>query len=261
MNLIVVCDSDIRVENGEKYVTITDDRRVSHIRHVLRAEIGKELKLGIKNSTVDTATVVLIDKSRVELRLSPAFASHQQPKEPLVDLVLGLPRPKSLDKLLQYTTSIGVRRIKLVCSSRVELDYLKSHQLNDERIEESLTLGMEQGVTTFMPKVELFRSLGALQRNLKDDTYRIKLIAHPDTENTLGSLGIHKLDQGPILVAIGPEGGWVDSEVSFYKDCGFKPFNVGETILRTEVASVAILAQLKLLLSDTTLRGGLPKAR
>lgn len=260
MNLIVVRESDIWETDGQRFVSITDKRRISHIRHVLRAEVGKVLKLGIINSTQDTATVVAVDASRVDLRLSDAFLTHMPPATPLVDLVIGLPRPKTLDKFLQYAASIGVARIKLVCSSRVELDYLKSHQLEGDSLEKSLILGMEQGVSTFMPQVELFKSFGALERHLKNEAYCVKLIAHPNTTDTLGSLGINRHQHGPIMVAIGPEGGWTEKEVEFYEGLGFKPFNIGDRILRTEVAIVAIVAQLSLLLSDVTLRDGIPPA-
>ncbi|CDR97421.1 RNA methyltransferase, putative [Babesia bigemina] len=242
------------------YVDITDKRRIAHLRYVLKADVGKELKFGVVGSTLDSATVTAVDPKVITVRLSEAFRSHQPPQQPVVDLVVGLPRPKSLDKLLQYAASIGVARIKLVCSSRVELDYLKSHQLEPESIEHSLMLGMEQGVTTFMPDIQLFKSMGALQRDLGKSQYSLRIIAHPGTPETLGSLQIVQHERGPILVAIGPEGGWLDHEVDYYEGLGFRKFNIGERILRAEVAAVAILSQLQLLLTDPTLRRGLPPA-
>ncbi|GBE58567.1 16S rRNA methyltransferase [Babesia ovata] len=272
MNLILVKRDDIREADGHMYVDITDKRRIAHIRYVLKADVGKELKFGVVNSTLDSATVTAVDPKVITLRLSDAFRCHKLPQQPVIDLVVGLPRPKSLDKLLQvkwacaghilmqYAASIGVARIKLVCSSRVELDYLKSHQLEPESIEHSLMLGMEQGVTTFMPDIQLFKSMGALQRDLDKSQYSLRIIAHPGTPETLGSLQIVQHESGPILVAIGPEGGWLESEVEFYENLGFKKFNIGERILRAEVAAVAILSQLQLLLTDPTLRRGLPPA-
>ncbi|GIX61179.1 RNA methyltransferase, putative [Babesia caballi] len=260
MNLILVRPEDVREEGGELRVRITDKRRLTHIRYVLKADVGKELKLGVVNSTLDTATVAAVDPGVVTLRLSSAFRSHCPPPEPVVDLVVGLPRPKSLDKLLQYAASMGVARIKLVCSSRVELDYLKSHQLEPGSLEQSLVLGMEQGVTTFMPQVQLFKSLGALQRDLEKEGPSFRLIAHPGTPDTLASLGAAEHRSGPVMVAIGPEGGWVEHEVGFYEGLGFRKFNIGERILRAEVAAVAVLAQLQLLLSDPALRRGQPAA-
>ncbi|ORM40111.1 Ribosomal RNA small subunit methyltransferase E [Babesia sp. Xinjiang] len=256
MNLILVKADDIRDEGIDKFVDITDKRRVAHIRYVLKADVGKELRFGIVNSTLDTAIVTEVTPKVVTLKLSESFQRHQEPEEPVVDLVVGIPRPRSLDKLLQYSASMGVGCIKLVCSSRVELDYLKSHQLEPDNLEASLMLGMEQGVSTYMPRIELFKSMGALQRHLQQCPSGIRLIAHPGTDDTLGSLGITEHLIGPILVAIGPEGGWLDHEVDFYSSLGFMKFNIGERILRAEVAAVAIIAQLQLLLSDKILRRG-----
>ncbi|GFE53541.1 16S ribosomal protein RNA methyltransferase [Babesia ovis] len=256
MNLLLVKQDDITEENGARYIEITDKRRTSHIKYVLKATVGKQLKCGIVGSTLDVATVTKVDNKSIRLQLSDRFREHCEPPVPVVDLVVGIPRPRSLDKLLQYCASMGVGRILLVCSSRVELDYLKSHQLEATCIEESLMLGMEQGVTTYMPRVEIYKSLGAFQRALEKEPDSLRLIAHPCTNDTLGSLGITQHQSGAILVAIGPEGGWLEHEVDFYAGLGFKKFNIGERILRAEVAAAAVVSQLQLLLTDVTLRNG-----
>jgi RsmE family RNA methyltransferase len=52
---------------------------------------------------------------------------------------------------------------------------------------------------------------------------------------------------GRVALAIGPEGGWVDFELTLLAARGFVPFSLGERILRVEVAVPYALGQLKAL--------------
>ena len=45
-----------------------------------------------------------------------------------------------------------------------------------------------------------------------------------------------------VIVAIGPEGGFDPLEVRHFSQRGFQPVSLGTRILRTETASIAILA-------------------
>ena len=48
-------------------------------------------------------------------------------------------------------------------------------------------------------------------------------------------------------MAVGPEGGWVDFEIDKFIEQSFVPISMGERVLRTDTAVVALLSQLMLL--------------
>jgi len=50
--------------------------------------------------------------------------------------------------------------------------------------------------------------------------------------------------------AIGPEGGFSGKEVSLFLENGFKPFTIGDTVLRTETAALYCAAVIKILLLE-----------
>jgi len=50
--------------------------------------------------------------------------------------------------------------------------------------------------------------------------------------------------------AIGPEGGFSEKEVSLFLENGFKPFTIGDTILRTETAALYCAAAIRILLLE-----------
>jgi 16S rRNA (uracil1498-N3)-methyltransferase len=53
-----------------------------------------------------------------------------------------------------------------------------------------------------------------------------------------------------VALAVGPEGGFSDTEVSLFLENGFKPFTIGDTILRTETAALYCAAAVRILLLE-----------
>ena len=53
-----------------------------------------------------------------------------------------------------------------------------------------------------------------------------------------------------VTLAIGPEGGFSDAEVSIFLENGFKLMKIGDTILRTETAALYCAATVKILLLE-----------
>ena len=46
-----------------------------------------------------------------------------------------------------------------------------------------------------------------------------------------------------VVIAVGPEGGWSDEEISLFQECGFIQVHIlGERVLRTDIAVPALLA-------------------
>ena len=46
------------------------------------------------------------------------------------------------------------------------------------------------------------------------------------------------------MLAIGPEGGWTDDEVARLEAHGFRRMSLGPRILRTDTATIALLARI-----------------
>jgi 16S rRNA (uracil1498-N3)-methyltransferase len=72
-----------------------------------------------------------------------------------------------------------------------------------------------------------------------------RLLLHPPVARGLSECQEWAGDERPLLVAIGPEGGWSDEEVALAEENGFECFGLGKTILRTETAALAVLAVLR----------------
>ncbi len=234
MNLILLNHDDFIAEDR---VRLTG-RRLAHIRTVHRAELNAELRVGLLNGKVGYGIITQIDTDFVELTTS----IDQSPPEFLpVTLLLALPRPKMLKRVLQSVTSLGVKQIYLINSFRVEKSFWNSPILEPEKLHEQLLLGLEQARDTMLPEVHLRQRFKPF---VEDELPELcqgtrAFVAHPTSEKSAVLV-----PNQPTTLAIGPEGGFIPYEIDKLEACGFVPFSLGERILRVETAVPVLLSQL-----------------
>ncbi len=219
------------------------DRRAEHLRKVLRVTPGQSLRLGIVGGGMGEGRVCAVEGDAVVVE---AGAAETLPPAPWIDLIVALPRPAVLHRVLQSCAAMGVGRLDLVNAWRVEKSFFSSPALAEEAIRRHLWLGAEQGVTTRLPEVRLHRLLVPFVEELATRPEPpARLVAHPAAPAALEE----RFDGGRsrVEVAIGPEGGWIDRELATLAAAGFRPVSLGAWILRLETAVTAVLAQLELL--------------
>ena len=232
MNLILLHPDDFAPDGS---VRLTG-RRARHVHEVHRARVGDELTVGRENGPVGRGTVLFVGPD--EVRLSVLLLEDPPPPAGL-DLLLAMPRPKVLRRVLQSAAALGARRIVLVNAARVEKSYFDTPFLAPTEIERNLVLGLEQARDTVLPEVSArprFRpfvedELEALWP--RQDTTR--LVAHPGSADVGAALGPGGAASLSVL-AIGPEGGWVPFELELLETHGFARFGLGPRILRVETA-------------------------
>ncbi|MEA1979564.1 MAG: RsmE family RNA methyltransferase, partial [candidate division Zixibacteria bacterium] len=69
----------------------------------------------------------------------------------------------------------------------------------------------------------------------------------PDMEASATINSVYEKPDRNILLAIGPEGGWVPFEIDIMKSLGFKKFKLSDYTLRVEHALMASISQLELI--------------
>ena len=243
MNLILL-DREELAPDGTARLT---GRRATHVREVLRATTGSMLQVGVVAGRLGTGEVLATRNGEVLMRV--ALVREPPPRSP-VDLLLALPRPKILRKVLQAAASMGVRCIVLLGSYRVERSYFASPLLAPEPLAESLRLGLEQGRDTVPPEVVIRRFFKPFVEDELEATFPAarRLLAEPSATGPL-----ERLQPGDrrAVVAIGPEGGWTRYEAEELVRRGFDPFALGPRVLRVDVAVPFVLGQVELWLRRT----------
>ncbi len=214
--------------------------RAEHIIKVLHGEIGQTLKTGEINGLIGTGVIKDIAAGRVTIELSHTRESLQ----PWADLILAPPRPRVMKRLLPQLAAMGVGRICLVGAKKVEKDFWGATLLKEEIYRPLLVDGLMQAGTTILPVIETHRSLRKfLSGSLRAPSGERRIIAHPASDKTAPS-ALARPDEGPLLLAVGPEGGWTDEEVALFEERGFSRYSLGPRILRTDTALIALLARL-----------------
>jgi RsmE family RNA methyltransferase len=214
---------------------------------VLRAAAGERLRVGKLGGWMGEGTVLA--SSEAELRLAVSLTEPPPPRAG-VDLLLAVPRPKALKKVLPAAASLGVDRIVLVNAYRVEKSYFDSGVLEPDFVKGLLVLGIEQARDTVLPEVLVrprFRPFveDELDAVFGKDTRR--LLPHPPASQPLEALA--PLGRARAVLAVGPEGGWIPFEANLLEQHGFEPFTLGPRILRVETCVAALLGQVTALRS------------
>ncbi|PAV47164.1 16S rRNA (uracil(1498)-N(3))-methyltransferase [Pseudomonas sp. HAR-UPW-AIA-41] len=234
MNLLLLEDGDFVAPDRVRL----QGRRLQHLREVHRAECGDSLRVGRLGGMMGRGELLSLDAAQAELQIS--LDTPPPAKLPLT-LVLAVPRPKMLKRVLQTVSAMGVARLVLLNSYRVEKSFWQTPFLEPASIREQLILGLEQARDTVLPEVTLEKRFKPFVED------RLPALA----EGTLGLTGhpgeypaCPRAVDGPVTLAIGPEGGWIPYEVELLRLAGLQPVQLGERILRVETAVPALLARL-----------------
>jgi 16S rRNA (uracil1498-N3)-methyltransferase len=100
-------------------------------------------------------------------------------------------------------------------------------------------------VTTHVPPIAIYRRLMELLDTRWPDGNTdpaLRVIAHP-TGAPIESV----VSDTPLVLAVGPEGGWIQRELDTFVARGFVAVSLGSAILRVETAVAAALGQINLL--------------
>lgn len=236
MNLILLEEEDF---SGPDQVSLSG-RRLQHVLAVHRAQVGDHLRVGVLGGMMGEGEITRLDESRLDMRLTLTTAAP--PKSP-VTLLLALPRPKMLKRILQMVTTLGVEELILVNSVRVEKSFWSSPWLRPEAIREQLVLGLEQARDTVLPKVTLAPRFKPFVEDILPGmmSSRLGFVAHPGVGGAMP-----QTQARPTLLALGPEGGFIPYEVEHLQRAGLQAFDLGPRILRVETAVAVTLAALTL---------------
>ncbi|RMH93516.1 16S rRNA (uracil(1498)-N(3))-methyltransferase [Lysobacter pythonis] len=164
-----------------------------------------------------------------------------------ITLMQGIARGEKMDLILQKATELGVAAFIPIYSERGEV------KLEGARADKRLAhwrgvvvSACEQSGRAFVPEVTAPRTL----------TQALAVPGLPGRRYTLSpeaSEGIESLarpDDGRLLVAVGPEGGWSPRDLGQLTDAGFRTLRLGPRILRTETAGLAAISALQTRLGD-----------
>jgi len=233
MNLLLLKSAQCQ----DKFATI-EGRQLEHLLKIQGARLGDSVRVGQIDGLMGQGVIESIDTKQARLSIQ----LDTPPPQPLpLTIILALPRPKMLHRTLQTIAAMGVKKLYLINSYRVEKSFWQTPLLDTDALAEQLILGLEQCKDTRMPKVYLRKLFKPF---VEDELAGViegsqALVAHPSTQ---AACPINCTE--PVSLAIGPEGGFIPYEVDKLSQQGFKTVHLGPRILRVENAVPALISRL-----------------
>jgi RsmE family RNA methyltransferase len=234
MNLILLREKDF-LPSGLAKVSPRQER---HIRKVHRAVGGQTLRVGLENGKMGLGTIRSMEEESILLEVE---WTEDPPAPSKIRLVLAMPRPKALKRIIQDITTLGIKELHIIKTWRVEKSYWASPALTTESLEAAIRLGLEQGRDTIFPTITVHPYFKPFVEDILPviSEGSIKLVAHPKTEERAP-----REVAGSVTLIIGPEGGFIEYEIQKFEELGFQIVSLGDRIMRVETAIPILIGRL-----------------
>lgn len=232
----------------EKITIIGED--VKHIVSVLRLKIDDEILICDKQNGISYNTKIdeiLKEKviCKIECESTDIVESNIK-----VSIFQGLPKADKMEYIIQKCTELGAVEFIPVALKRciVKLSG-KDEEKKIERWQKIAEVAAKQSGRDIIPDVKNVINLGKLKEFVSE--FDLFIVAYEaEKESTLKAIlqkykeGISENIEVKIGVVVGPEGGLDIEEVEALKESGAKIITLGNRILRTETAPIAIVSNI-----------------
>lgn len=220
-------------------------------RHALI--VGLVIRAGVLHGSLGKAEILDISPEQVRIRFT---AEKAAPERFPLHAIIAVPRPQTIKKVIGLGAVTGIASIDFVRAERTEKSYLTSHALREEDIREESYLGLEQAIDTIAPAINVYprfhpyiEDIFPQKKQGKNNGSEeiVALIAHPDASQTLEEVlaipAHHHMKVG--YLALGPEAGWSEYELTAFNKLGFIAFSLGPRMLRVEQALGVCIGALR----------------
>jgi 16S rRNA (uracil1498-N3)-methyltransferase len=216
-----------------------------HLARVLRAQPGQVYELS-DGHRVRLARIEKVARDRVDLALLEEIPAHA----PAIDvtLLLSIVKFDAFEWAIEKATELGVSTIVPLAAARTEKALLAAAGKRAERWQKLLAEASQQSRRIRVPALHSV-SQPTQAFSAHAAATQILFSEHPDAPSLRQILQREAVRQKAV-VAIGPEGGWTDAELSAARTHNFREASLGKLILRAETAVAAALACINYALGE-----------
>ena len=224
-----------------------DGREAHHALHVLRLKegddtvvldgAGNELFCDVENTTRDSLSLRVKNKKFVP------------PPPCSITLLVGIPRGKLIENVIQKSVELGARRIAPLLTERVvtRMDD-ESGEQKREQWQQVAIEAMKQCGTAWLPEVEMPADVPHVLA--RKEKYDLQLVGSLQKERRHPRDVLREYEKAhgrpPQSAAawIGPEGDFTPGELKAIENAGAQPISMGSLVLRVETAAIYCLSVL-----------------
>lgn len=214
----------------------------NHMVRVLRLGPGDSVMLVDEQGTELLGSINQVAKEWVAVKIeSTSLPKTSCENTPRITVCQALPKGEKVDLILQKGTELGAAEFRLFGGRRSIAKLLSGQEIGKlERWHRIVAEASRQCGRVDVPVVSWFHTAEDAVAQVDQD---VRLILwEAEKEQMLRSVLTDVISPASAIVAIGPEGGFDPIEVLHFTQAGFQAVSLGNRILRTETASIAILS-------------------
>ena len=208
-----------------------------HATRVMRVKVGDDVELFNGLGLQAAARIIEIGRNRCVCGTEQATLVDREPKRS-VNMAIALPKPERAKELVERLTELGIKHVTPLVAERTQRPPSES---NMDKLRKVVIEACKQSGRNHLME---FGPVSTAKDYFQSDRVGEKFIAHPDPDAKSIRSHFSSDDHSTIHVAIGPEGGWSESEYQSAITNGFQSINLGKRIYRIETAAVAVAAIL-----------------
>ena len=226
------------------------DDLMHYASRVLRLRDGEALRVWNGKGCEYRATVQYVSKKLAQIHVGETLQVHNTELNRPVHVLQALPEGDKMDWVLEKCTELGVAGFHPVQAQRsvvkLEGERASKRQAHWERVVLAASLQSERGQLAAVEPVQPLAAALEYIRQALPGAHVLWFTPHANA--SFKSWANHAEPVSPIVICVGPEGGWTDEETALASSLGALPLRFSQRILRTETFAVACVAQLTALL-------------
>ncbi|MEO8269922.1 MAG: RsmE family RNA methyltransferase [Aureliella sp.] len=219
---------------------VLSDSEARHASKVLRLAAGAEIVLFDGQGGEASGTITALNKRSVVVEIETRTDSNRELAQSL-ELVVALPKGDRQKTLVEGLVQLGVTRLTpLVCQRGVAQPTATAlERLERSVVESSKQCGRNQLMHISPPMV-----ISQVLQSSTEQSTTLSLVAHPYGPATSLAAMDHEFSSQIIAarIAVGPEGGFSDVEISQWLEAGWQCVELGPRLLRVEMAALQLAA-------------------
>ncbi len=220
---------------------VTDEALLHQWLRVFRMEIGDAVILCNGLNEEARAVIKSIQKKSVTLQIGKKESCRTELPRPVI-LAAALLKRENFEWVAQKATELGVTEIQPLVTERTVKEDMKR-----TRVELIVKEAMEQSGRGVVPVVHEPKPLTVLLNTISPSSCVVF-----DAEGSSPFTVLSKIKPNPLVVLVGPEGGWSEEERSLFKKLSIPFVGLGGRTLRAETAAVAALAVVTMTIENVS---------
>ena len=238
------------VDHFEGNTAVMEGDAAHHLANVLRAQTGQLYELS-DGSTAWLARIDSVARQRIEFSLLEQLPASQPGAD--ITLLLAVVKFDAFEWALEKATELGVSKIIPLAAARSEKGLLAAAAKRSQRWQKILVESGQQSRRLRLPQLD---DLAKPAKGFAAQTagFRLMLSERSDAPSIRQSLDRSNARAKSVAptaaLAIGPEGGWTDKELTAARAANFQEASLGQFILRTETAVISALSILNFALAS-----------